>query len=298
MTATLPERIRVERLRRPSIPLADANELRGANRRTAVMRIGLAAALVGLLAGCLLLALDLKAPPSSYYAAGAGGIIVIDLSSSIDPARYRRMHRVLNSFAQTDQPTGLVAFSDTAYEVMPPGTRGSELKALTRFFKIPERRQSDNFFSPTAFRFPPSPWSGSFRGGTRISTGLVVARNMIKRDGIENGAVLLVSDLDDSPFDTPKLAKEIGRYEREGIEIRVVPLFPAPNDREVFSRLLGPDAFLANKELLSNASLRERRTLVGSFPLALVAASAALLILLAINEQVGTRLAWRRGRLV
>ena len=297
MSVTLPERIRVERLRRPSIPLADANDLRGAGRRTAVVRLGLAAALIALLVGCLLLALDLKAPPSSYYAAGAGGIIVIDLSSSIDPARYRRMARVLNSFAQTDQPTGLVSFSDTAYEVLPPGTRGSELKPMVRFFTIPERRQSDNFVAPSAFRFPPSPWSGSFRGGTRISTGLVVARNMIKRDGIKNGAVLLVSDLDDSPFDTPKLAREIGRYEREGISLRVVPLFPAPNDRQVFTRLLGPEVFLSNNELLANASLRERRTLVGSFPLALVAAAALLLILLAVNEQVGTRLAWRRGRL-
>lgn len=283
-----------ERLRRPSIPLAGTRDLRRPLRRTAVIRVALALLLVVFLAFCVVLAGRLKAPPSSYFAGGSGGIIVIDLSSSIDPQRYGRMARVLRSVAQTDQPTGLVAYSDNAYEVLPPGTRGAELKPIVRFFEVPDGGSVQNQFRQ--FRYPPSPWSGSFRGGTRISTGLKVAREMIARDKIRNGAVLLVSDLDDSPFDTPKLTREIVRYQEAGIDLRIVPLFPAPNDRSLFGRLVGPDAFLQNKELLANSTLRERRTLAGSFPLALVGAAAVFLLLLAFNENLGSRLVWSRGR--
>jgi hypothetical protein len=118
---------------------------------------------------------------------------------------------------------------------------------------------------------------------------------MIERDGIRGGAVLLLSDLDNSPFDNPRLAKEVDLYERARITLRVVPLFPSDEDRALFVRLLGPRAFVANRELLSNASLRERRTLAGSFPVGLVTAGGALLLLLALNEHLTGRLTWRNA---
>lgn len=278
--------------RRPRIPIADAPGFSAAVRRTSFVRMLLAAGIVGLAVGAFLLARGLQAPPSSYFASGAGGIVVTDLSSSIDPNKYRRIARVLKSFADTNQPTGFVVFSDTGYEMLPPGTRGDELRALIRFF-VPEGRRGSRRFGG-GFRYPANPWSGSFRGGTRISTGLTAARRMIARDGIANGTVLLLSDLDNSPFDNPRLAKEIDLYEEAGIDLRVVPLFPGQEDRALMHRLLGPDAFVANRELLTNATLRERRTLAGSFPLGLVAAGGALLLLLALNEHVTGRLSWRR----
>jgi hypothetical protein len=286
-----PERLRPSR--RPRIPLADARGLAGAVRRTSLVRLLLAAGIAALAGGTFLLARGLQAPPSSYFASGAGGIVVTDLSSSIDPNKYRRIARVLKSFADTNQPTGFVAFSDTGYEMLPPGTRGDELAPLVRFFEPVGRSGSHRF--GRSFRYPQNPWAGSFRGGTRISTGLTVARQMIARDGITNGTVMLMSDLDNSPFDNPRLAKEIDLYEKAGIDLRVVPLFPAPEDRSLMYRLLGPEAFVANRELLNNATLRERRTLAGSFPARLVVAGAALLLLLALNERLTARLGWRRA---
>jgi hypothetical protein len=294
--SAVPQRLRPSR--RPGIPLADAGALGGAFRRTAALRLALALALLALAAGIVLLARGLQAPPSSYFASGAGGIVVTDLSSSIDPAKYRRMARVFRSIADTNQPTGFVVFSDTAYEQLPPGTRGSELRPVVRFFEPQRRRDGGGRggrFGGGNFNYPPNPWSGSFRGGTRVSTGLTVAREMIERDGITNGTVLLISDLDNSPFDNPKLAREIDLYERAKITLRIVPLFPADEDRALFLRLVGPQAFVANRELLNNASLRERRTLAASFPAALAVAGAALLLLLAVNERLTGRLSWQEA---
>jgi hypothetical protein len=294
MTA-VPERLRPSR--RPGIPLADTGALAGAFRRTAVVRALLALGLLALAGGSFLIARGLQAPPSSYFASGAGGIVVADLSSSIDPAKYRRMARVFTSIADTNQPTGFVVFSDTAYEELPPGTRGEEMRPIVRFFVQRQRRGGDRFnrFGGGSGNYLANPWSGSFRGGTRASTGLTVAREMIERDGIKGGAVLLLSDLDNSPFDNPRLAREVDLYERAKITLRVVPLFPSEEDRTLFLRLLGPKAFVANRELLNNASLRERRTLAGSFPLGLFVAGGGLLLLLAANEHLTGRLAWSKA---
>lgn len=295
MTA-VPERLRPSR--RPGIPLADTGALAGAFRRTVLVRALLALGLLALAGGSFLIARGLQAPPSSYFASGAGGIVVADLSSSIDPAKYRRMARVFKSIADTNQPSGFVVFSDTAYEQLPPGTRGEELRPIVRFF-VPRQQRGGGRFGRfgggRGFNYATNPWSGSFRGGTRVSTGLTVAREMIERDGIKGGTVLVLSDLDNSPFDNPRLAKEVDLYERAKITLRVVPLFPSEEDRGLFLRLLGPQAFVANRELLNNASLRERRTLAGSFPLGLVAAGGALLLLLAANEHLTGRLTWKKA---
>jgi hypothetical protein len=291
--------LREHRAARARIPLADAPALRGAARRTAFLRLGLAALLAALLALCLVLAGEIEARPSSYFAEGGAGVVVIDFSTSIDPSKYRRIARVLRTVAQTSQPMGLVIYSDTAYEAVPPGTRGDVLAPLLRFFEQPLAQRPRGSRPPAgggAFGFPDNPWHDTFRGGTRISTGLRVARQMLARDGVERGAVLLVSDLDDSPFDTDALTQEAIRYRRAGLDLRLVPLAPAREDRETFLRLLGPKAFVAHRELLANSQLDERRTLVGSFPLALAAAAGVLLLLLALNERLNARLRWLPGR--
>ena len=117
----LPDR----RRRRSAIPLAGAEGFAPVARRTARLRIALALVAVGLLGAVAFLSFDLRARPSSYFAAGGSGIVVVDLSTSVDPARYRRLSRVLRTIVETNQPIGLVVYSDTAYEMLPPGTRGS-----------------------------------------------------------------------------------------------------------------------------------------------------------------------------
>lgn len=276
-------------LRRRGIPLADFRLLRGAARRTAALRLALAVGVAGLAAAAVVLARDLQPRPSTYFA-GGNGVVVVDLSTSVDPVKYRRLDRVLRTLAETNQRTGLVVYSDSAYAMLPLGSPGEELRPLLRFFEQPRRPTRARL--QQGFGFPESPWAGTFRGGTRISTGLVVARQLLERDAGGSGSVVLVSDLDDSLFDVSPLTQELVRYQRAGIDLRIVPLFPNPQDRELFGRLAGHDAFVRNNELLANSRLEERRTLVGAFPAALTAALAALLLLVALNEQACRRLAW------
>jgi hypothetical protein len=76
--------------------------------------------------------------------------------------------------------------------------------------------------------------------------------------------------------------------------LRIVPLFPNPEDRALFGQVVGPEKFVLNKELLRNSEVEERQTLVGDFPLAFVLVAAFLLGLLALNERLCTRVNWGR----
>ena len=288
--------------RGPRLPTSAAVELGREQRRTRLVRLALAALAVGLLLAAFVLSRDLKALPTSYFATGSGGIVVLDLSSSVDQQKAQRAQRVIRSMAETEGRIGLVIFSDTAYEMLPPDTRSEELRPILRFFEAPPggfrrpgfgRRRSD---PPTPQQRPEeSPWSLSFRGGTKISTGLAEARAIIHREGNPSLSVLLLSDLDNSGFDSSALLEEVSAYEREGLTLRVVPLFPAEEDRDFFERVVGQETILDRAELVRNTSVRESLTLVGSSPWALALTGAGLLFLLALNERFGARLAWGRA---
>jgi hypothetical protein len=289
--------------RRAGLPTSAADELGREHRRTRWVRLALAAAAVALLLVAFGLARDLHALPTSYFATGSGGVVVLDLSTSVDAQKSQRVQRVLQSFAETEGRIGLIVFSDSAYEMLPPDTRSEELRPLLRFFDqgpvgFAQRgfgggRRGGNAGPPQRPR-EESPWSLAFRGGTRISTGLAEARAVIAREGNPDLSVLLLSDLDDSGFDTSALTEELVAYERDGIRLRVVPLFPAPEDRRLFTQIAGKNVFVDRPELLRNTTVRERLTLVGSSPWALVCAGAALLGLLAVNERWCVRLTWGR----
>jgi hypothetical protein len=283
------------RTRPGTLVTSAAAELDGAARRTRVLRVVLAAVVLALLAVVLVLARGTDARATSYFATGGGGIVIFDLSTSVDRFKFQRVQRVLEALTRTETRIGLVFFSDTAYEALPPGTRGEELKPLMRFFRPAPLARSREEAEQALRRFGiATPWSGTFRGGTRISTGLREARLIMDRDGLHDASVLLVSDLDDSAFDTTALTQELIRYERSGIDLRIVPLFPNEDDRDLFVQLVGEDAFVGRGELLRNSEIQERQTLTASFPSALVIGAAALLALLALNERVCTRLTWRR----
>jgi hypothetical protein len=291
--------------RRAGLPTSAADELRREHRRTRVGRLLLAVAAVGLLLAAFGLARDLHALPTSYFATGSGGIVVLDLSTSVDAQKSQRVYRVLQSLADTEGRIGLVVFSDSAYEMLPPDTRSEELRPLLRFFQqgpvaIGRPRGSGARRGPgpqprNGRQGEESPWSLAFRGGTRISTGLTEARRVIDDEGDRSLSVLLLSDLDDSGFDTAALTEELTTYERDGIRLRVIPLFPAQEDRRLFTAVAGKNVFVDRPELLRNTAVRERLTLVGSSPWALVVVGAALLALLALNERWCARLRWGRA---
>jgi hypothetical protein len=276
-----------------------ADELGREHRRLRRVRIALATVAVALLAACFTLSRDAEALPTTYFATGSGGILVLDLSASVDQLKSQRIQRVLQALADTEGRVGLVVFSDTAYEMFPPDTRTEELRPLIQFFRgrtAPPgfgRRDGGGGGSRPGPSSEESPWSLAFRGGTKISTGLVEARRMIAREGDPALDVILLSDLDNSGFDGSVLTEELGAYERAGIDLRVIPLFPAIEDLELFEQLLPADAFVERAELVRNSGVSERQTLVGTFPWPFVGAAAALLLLLAANERWCGRLAWR-----
>ncbi len=287
-----------ERLRAPSLPSTAADELAAEHRRTRRLRLTLAVGALALLGACFGFARLTEALPTTYFASGSGGIVVLDLSASVDQLKSERVQRVVQALADTEGRAGLVVFSDTAYEMLPPDTRTEELRPLLRFFgtrRPPERSGrrgvgSSGRAQPSADE---SPWSVAFRGGTKISTGLIEARRMIVREGDPNLGVILLSDLDNSGFDTSAMTEELVRYQRGGIDLRVIPLFPAAEDLALFRQLVPEHAFVERAELVRTSDVREGQTLVGAFPWPLVGAAAALLLLLAVNERLCRRLVWR-----
>lgn len=291
-------------LERPGLPTSAAVEVEDVHRRTRRVRLALAAAAVALLAACFFLARSLDVLPTSYFAESTGGILVLDLSTSVDPVKAQRAQRVLRAFAETEGRVGLVVFSDSAYEMFPPDTRSEELRPLLRFFDAPRREPSfgrfgrrgrgdDDDFTPRELE---TPWSLSFRGGTRISTGLTEARFIIEREGDRSLSVLLLSDLDNSGFDSSILTEELVQYRRAGIDLRVIPLFPGPEDRSFFEELVGKGAMVRDVELIRNTRIHQRQTLVGAFPWVLAGFAMVLLALIAFNERWLPRVAWSVAR--
>ena len=272
-----------------SIPLADARSLWAKARRTLRVRIVLGVALLLVFAASIAASLQLRVRPTSYFARGGAGIVVADFSRSIDPRAYRRTGQLLRSLADSDQRLGLVAFADDAYEMLPPGTRGDEVRPMLRYFPAGNEPAAS-----ATLGLQVTPWSAAFLGGTNISRGLALARDILERDRIRHGSVLLVSDLGDSSSDIPLLTAEIGEYERAGISLRVVPLFPSAQDLALFTSVAGPHVVLAPHELVANAAVAERRSVVGDFPLWLALAGVLLLLGLGANEVLCRRFEWGR----
>jgi hypothetical protein len=286
---------------RSGIPLADVSTLRRAATRTRLLQLALALGLVLVLAAGLLVGARTPVHHSSFFRAGQSGVIVLDFSTSIDQPGFRRIRNVLRPVVEANQPIGMVFFSDVAYVALPPGTAGRELRPFLRYLRTP--RPLGQF--PTELELERAreaqlketrtPWSAAFRGGTRISTGLAAAREALARERVK-GTVLLISDLDDSPFDYAALGDELASYKRERLRLRVVPLFPAPADRGFFRQALGPGSFVGHAELLRNGRSTTRRSLQAEFPLAASVLAVGLLGLLAVNELTCGRLDWRRRR--
>jgi hypothetical protein len=299
----------VTRLGRPqSIPVARAGDLERHARRTALVRIGLAGLLLLVLALEVSLGRDPERRAAQLFPGSESGVVVLDLSASVGSPS-RRFVYPLRYLSRTGQDFGLVLFSDVAYEALPPGTNASELRPYLRLFTPPPQpcfRPVGEDCPPGTRRMTPreirratrratNPWSEVFRGGTRISTGLRLARAMLTREGMRHRGVLLVSDLDDSLFDVPALTRELIRYKRERIPLHVVALTPFANDRRYFRRMLGRKAFVRRAELSSRAVKRRSTRTADAFPTDLAAVGLLALLLLALNEHYCGRLTWRKG---
>lgn len=264
----------------PSIPSADVARLRRPWVLTTVLRIGLALALLGLLTGAFVTANRLEPPRTTFLPPGTSGVVVLDLSQSVTDLNYRRIANTLSMLSRSGGALGAVVFSDVAYELMPPGSPPSELQSLVRFFK-PLGRDAPRRFNLT---YPSNPWNELFSAGTSVSTGLGLARKLLTRDGIENGSVILVSDLDTAGSDQGRLAWMLARYRTEAIELRVVPLFAEPEDRQFFARFVGDENLVTPPQLAAQTRAVSEGALVGASPRLLALLAVVIVLALAVNE--------------
>ena len=260
---------------RHAIPLGDATvhwrSARGVRRaRWAAATILVAAALLAFLA-----ALRLRPGAESPIPASSTGIVVLDVSASISSDTYARIAATLDRLVRSNRSYGLVLFSDTAYQALPPRTPSDELRPFVRFFRRPQASSPGALPQTTR-----SPWTDSFSAGTRISTGLALALEAIRADRPVRPAVLLVSDLDDDPSDLEHVARVAVAYRRAGISLHVVGLDPAPEDVAFIQGLLPAGGSFAQAALPGERS----PSFSGGSDVLLVA--AALLTALALTAFV------------
>jgi hypothetical protein len=293
-----------------AIPLADAGAMTKPARRLTAIRVLLAVGLVASLAGAVFFAQRPGEGDRALVKGADSGVVVLDLSASIgQPGR-----TVVDPFeylADTGQEFGLVIFSGRAYEVLPPGTSSAELRPIIRaLLPFPEvclaradiqcpkgtrRVIPDSKEGERIRRLQVTPWDSSFRGGTEISMGLRLAREMLERHGMKEHGVLLISDLDDALLDIPRLTRELITYRAQEIPLHVVALAPFEDDRFFFERILGKDAFVDRADMTPGLDARRRAERAG-VPEGLAGLSLLLLTLLALNEHFCGRLAWRAER--
>jgi hypothetical protein len=269
-------------VRRPTgIPLAGDGALRTTIRRTAVVRTVLAAALVALLVTEVALARSVQARQDVFVPAGRDTVVVIDLSASIPYGAFPTIGRVLRQLARDNVPIGLVVFSDTPYELLPPGTPSRELEPFLRFFTPKPGTHPRTVWDA---KFIDNPWQQDFRGGTQISAALSLADSILRRDRVRRGAILLLSDLEAPAEDVPPLTSVVNRLHDEHVPLRVVGLFPSHDSLQFFEQLAGSQAFVNDSKAVT-LDFRDESTLSAiATPTGMIAAGLGLLLALAWNE--------------
>jgi hypothetical protein len=222
-------------------------------------------------------------PSAALLPRGASGIVVVDVSASISWETYARIASTLDRLRRGGGTAGLVLFSDTAYQALPPGTPVAELRPFERFFQI--RRPTEPGIQPQP---PRSPWTDSFSAGTRISTGLALALDVIRTEKLSRPLVLLVSDLDDDAGDLESMTSVALAYRQLGIPIQVVGLNPSPEDAQFIGRLLPQGGRVVPATLPGERGTNGRAGL----PVTLILVALALSIALAAYLAATERLRW------
>jgi hypothetical protein len=269
------------RLRPRGVDLHDARPFAGAIWRARILQLVFAGIAVALLLAAISSARDLDASPPGLIPNDSTGVVVVDLSLSIEDEDYRAVRTAFTRLIEDDASIGLVVFSDVPYELLPPGTPASELRPMLRLLVPPK-------LGP-----PVNPWSITFRAGTHVSSALRMARDMLRRDGIEKGSILLVSDLETAPDDVPSLSRIVDEIRRSPIELRAYALAPSSDARLIFGGLLQTGAFT-----LAPGSSEEAEPVETAIPVprSLLLLGALLFAALAAYERFASRLTLTGGR--
>jgi len=268
--------------RRGATPLGDLPGILSPADRTTVVRAALLLGLAATLAGTILLARSAGSGRAALLPEGVKtGVVVIDMSGSVSGVPFERDATVLRALVSVNQAMGVVMFSDTAYELLPPNSPASALSELERFFE-------PQSVSHGALHFGATPW-GQFSAGTRVSRGLRMGQIALRRAGVTHGSLLLISDLNDSSADEEPLVSEAFALRKAHIPVRIVPVKAAPPDVRIFASLFGWKSFVAPSAYRTTAS-RNVQPVSVSWPWALIGVGAILVLLLAMNERFNTRL--------
>jgi von Willebrand factor type A domain len=265
---------------RSVIPSPDAGALRGVGLRTRIVRGVLVTAVVGLLVAAAWSARAAGAREQGLLPGGSTGVVILDVSQSISDEDYAQERRSIAQLIADRSAVGLIVFSDVPYELLPPGTPANALRPLLRLL-VPPRLGS-----------AVTPWSTSFSAGTRISVALKLARDMLRRDHVEHGSILLISDLETAPDDVGDLVQTLSSY-RRALPVRVVALSPTSDGRLIFESTLGKDAFVEPAESsLDTATPRRLHAEASSrVPIAFTLLGLLAFLMLAAHERFAGRLA-------
>ena len=266
-----------------TVPYVGTDALRRAALVTRVVRIGLAAAVAGLVLAAAASARSAGVSEPPLLPPQAGGVVVLDLSASITTDTYSRIEETLRQLVARGGRYGLVVFSDDAYEALPPGSPASALAPLIRYFTLPRASGGEQ---PS---FPINPWTASFTDGTSISSGLALAESVERAAGIAHPQILLISDLADDQTDVQRLIALLGRFRATHVALRVIALNAAPNDAAFFAGMIG-NAAAVSPAGLAPAQAGALPAPTAAFPTLLVALAAAAALLLAASELYGARL--------
>ena len=115
------------------------------------------------------------------------------------------------------------------------------------------------------------------------------SRVALRRAGVAHGAILLVSDLDDSNGDQSLLEQEAATLHAQHIPVRIVPLFATIRDVDLFTALFGQSS-MVDPSVFTHTAKREAASVAASQPWALLLLGGALVLLLAGNERWNGRL--------
>jgi hypothetical protein len=265
-----------------AIPLADAPALQRAARVTLLTRAALAVAALALGVAFLLASRHPHTQSVVPLPMQGNSVLALDLSASISSDTFSRIGGTLAAVSRSGDHVGLIAFSDQAYEALPPGTPAADLAPLVAYFTLPPQTRPG--FAPS---FPPNPWQNAFTGGTSISSGMELAHEVAVSTR-RRPTVVLLSDLDDNPGDLPRLASVLAAFRRDRVPVRIVGLDPSPQDVALFRRLLGPSTPVTEAPALDQVPAHNRTP----FPVALVALTAAAAAAIALRLLWSPTLEW------
>ena len=262
----------------PAVPYERIGVLHVAARRTALVRVALALALVAAAAVELGVARGGGVSEASYIQPGATNVVVMDFSYSISGSAYRLIVNGLRRLAAAGGSVALVGFSDVAYEMLPPGTPARELEPVARrFLPLPGRH---------GVVFPASPWS-PLEGGTRVSQGLQLADTILRRDGIRKGSVVLISDLETSSDDASSVVDAVDALKQHGYSLHLIGLAPDDASLHFFQGLVGRRSFVDARTLDRPVRTPASTALLsGRVPWSFLLAAILLALLLGLNERM------------